>query len=148
MANDPTRSPEEMAAMMNDVDRAAGAFATALGLVMESVDPDLVKGHMDIEPRHLQPWGIVHGGVYSTIIETLASIGAAVSVVPDGRTAAGMENHTSFLRSISTGRVTAEARALHRGRTTHLWEVDIRDDRGRLVAHGKVRMAILDARAQ
>lgn len=144
MTIEPQGSPEAVAAQLNDLDKAAGSFATDLGLVLDAIEPDRVAGHLEIQPRHLQPWGIVHGGVYSSIIETLASVGAGVQVVASGQSAAGMENHTSFLRSISGGRVSAEARILHRGRTTHLWECDIRDEAGKLVAHGKVRMAILD----
>ena len=133
----------DVAEQMNSVDR--GHFATLIGLVIDSADKDAVTGHVDIEAHHTQPVGIVHGGVYSSIVETLASVGAFLTAYEDGKNAAGIENHTSFLRSIGAGhRVTAVATPIHRGRTMHLWEVNIRDDRDRLVARGTVRLAILD----
>src|SRR5438445_906130 len=136
-------SLNDVADLMNTVDR--GHFATLIGLVIDSATKDAVLGHVDIEARHTQPVGIVHGGVYSSIVETLASIGAFLTAWEDGKNAAGIENHTSFLRSIGAGhRVSAVATPIHRGRTMHLWEVNVRDDRDRLVARGTVRLAILD----
>jgi uncharacterized protein (TIGR00369 family) len=95
----------------------------------------------------MQPLGLVHGGVYASIAETLASLGAALSAVEAGKGAAGMENHTSFIRSVtSAATLTAVAEAVHRGRTTHAWEVRITDEEGRLVARSYVRLAILEQR--
>ena|ERR1700682_2066773 len=122
-------------------------FASDLGLAIESATPERIVGTLKIEARHLQPFGIVHGGVYCSIIESLASMGAFLNL-SEGRTCAGIENHTSFLRSIGGGTVTAVARPVNRGRTTHLWEVDIRDDKERLVARGMVRLAVLELPAR
>jgi uncharacterized protein (TIGR00369 family) len=118
-----------------------------MGLKIDSVGPDEVTAHLDVDPeRHTQGMGIVHGGVFAGIVETLASLGTAVHVFAEGKTASGMENHTSFIRAVRGGRVTARGFPLHRGRTTELWEVQIRDEQDRLVARGTVRMAILEPR--
>ena len=135
---------EDAAPQLNTMDE--GRFATFVGLVVDSAMPDRVEGHIDLQSHHLQPFGIVHGGVYSSMVETLASVGAALTAIPDGKNAAGVENHTSFLRSIGGGRVTGVATPVQRGRTMHLWDVAITDDRDRLVARGTVRLAILEPR--
>ena len=120
-------------------------FAGHIGLVVESMAKDRVVGSLEIQPRHLQPFGIVHGGVYCAIVETLASLGSFYNL-DQGRLAAGIENHTSFLRSIGSGTVTGVAVAVNLGRTLHLWHVEIRDQENRLVARGTVRLAVLEPR--
>jgi uncharacterized protein (TIGR00369 family) len=82
----------------------------------------------------------VHGGVYSTAIESAASIGASTAVKQRGEVAVGLTNTTHFLRSVTSGRVRVEAVALNQGRTQQLWSVDIQNDTGKLVAHGEVRL--------
>ena len=122
-----------------------GPFVKSMGLEITSATVDRVVGVIHLDPaRHAQPWGITHGGVYCSIVETVASIGAAINVMPAGKTAAGIENQTSFLRSISSGRVEAVATPIQRGRQMHLWQVEIRDDQQRMVAHGRVRLVIRD----
>jgi uncharacterized protein (TIGR00369 family) len=135
---------DDIATQLNSA--SEGNFASEIGLVIDSATKDRVVGTVEITARHLQPYGIVHGGVYCTIVESLASMGAFVNVADQGRLVAGVENHTSFLRSIGTGRVTGVAVPINIGRTTHLWDVEIRDDRDRLVAKGSVRMAVLEPR--
>jgi uncharacterized protein (TIGR00369 family) len=125
---------------------SAGNFASEIGLVFESATKDRVVGTVEIELRHLQPAGIVHGGVYCTIVESLASMGAFLNIAEQGLMCAGIENHTSFLRSISSGKATGVAVPVNLGRTTHLWDVEVRDERERLLAKGSVRMAVLEAR--
>jgi len=135
---------DDVAAQLNRA--SSGSFASEIGLVLVSATRDRVIGTVDIEARHLQAAGIVHGGVYCTIVESLASMGAFINIVDQGLMCAGIENHTSFLRSVSSGRVTGVAEAVNLGRTTHLWDVEVRDDRQRLLAKGSVRMAVLEAR--
>jgi 1,4-dihydroxy-2-naphthoyl-CoA hydrolase len=135
---------DDVAQRMNEAHR--NNFAGEVGLVVESVTKERVVGTLEIQPRHLQPFGIVHGGVYCTIVESLASLGSVYNTIDQGRACAGIENHTSFLRSISSGTVTGVAVAVNIGRTTHLWEVDIRDEKERLVAKGTVRLAVLEPR--
>ena len=135
---------DEVAGQLNQAN--SGNFASAIGLVIESATKDRVVGTVDIEARHLQPAGIVHGGVYCTIVESLASLGAFINIAEQDLMCAGIENHTSFLRSIGSGKVTGVAVPVNLGRTTHLWDVEVRDDRERLLAKGSVRMAVLEAR--
>ena len=118
----------------------ASAFLRAAGLVVDEVTASRVTGHLQLSPEHHTPWGIVHGGVYTTAIESAASIGASSAVRPQGQVAVGLTNTTHFLRSLTAGRVNVEAAALSQGRTQQLWRVDITDESGRLIAHGEVRL--------
>lgn len=122
----------------------SGAFVRAAGLELDEVSGNRVTGHIDLGEDHHTPWGIVHGGVYATAIESAASIGASTAVRERGMVAVGLTNTTHFLRSVTAGRVLVEAEALHQGRSQQLWRVDVRDDRDRLLAHGEVRLQNLD----
>jgi 1,4-dihydroxy-2-naphthoyl-CoA hydrolase len=135
-ATTPTAAPRLDAGSLE----AASAFVRAAGLVLDDVTGSRVTGHLRLGPDHHMPWGIVHGGVYSTAIESAASIGASTAVREQGQVAIGLTNTTHFLRSLSAGSVKVEASALHQGRTQQLWRVDITDESGRLVAHGEVRL--------
>jgi len=119
---------------------SASAFVRAAGLVLDELSDELVTGHIELGADHHTPWGIVHGGVYATAIESAASIGASSAVRAQGMVAVGLTNTTHFLRSATAGRVHVRARALNRGRTQQLWQVDVSDDAGRLLAHGEVRL--------
>ncbi|HZB97943.1 MAG TPA: PaaI family thioesterase [Candidatus Sulfotelmatobacter sp.] len=122
-------------------------FDEGMGTVIDSATVDEVTAHLDVDPqRHATPLGTVHGGVHCTLVETVASYGAALSAAESGRVPVGMENHTSFLRPVSSGRLHVVGRAINRGAQTHLWEVLIRDDEGRLVARGSLRLAIITPR--
>jgi 1,4-dihydroxy-2-naphthoyl-CoA hydrolase len=115
-------------------------FVRAAGLIVDEVTGSRVTGHIELGSDHLTPWGIVHGGVYSTAVESAASLGASTAVRERGEVAVGLSNSTHFFRSLTSGRVTVEATALYQGRTHQLWRVDIADETGRLVAHGEVRL--------
>lgn len=119
-------------------------FNQLIGLTVEEATPDLVRLRMEVGPSHLQPHGIVHGGVWCGIVETGASIGAAVWLGDRGRVV-GVSNHTDFLRAIGEGTVTAAATPIHRGRLQQLWLVEIHDDKERLIARGQVRLQNLEA---
>ncbi len=134
----PARSPSSL-------DRP-GQFVAAAGLLVDSVAPDRVVGHIDLDQRHHTPWGIVHGGVYATAVESAASIGASAAVAESGRVAVGLTNTTHFLRSVTSGRVLVEAVPLHQGRTQQLWQVDVTDGSGRRLACGEVRLQNLEPR--
>ncbi|MBW3620611.1 MAG: PaaI family thioesterase [Actinobacteria bacterium] len=122
-----------------------GGFVGALGLVFDGVEDGGVRAHLDCGPGHHQPYGIVHGGVYATIVETLASISAALDVMPQGKVVVGVSNSTDFLRAHRTGRIDAAAAAIHRGRLQQLWQVTItRAVDGKVVARGQVRLQVLD----
>lgn len=118
----------------------AGAFLHAAGLIFDEITATRVTGHLDLSPDHHTPWGIVHGGVYTTAIESAASVGASMAVRDQAQVAVGLTNTTHFLRSLTEGRVSVEATALSQGRTQQLWCVDITDESGRLIAHGEVRL--------
>jgi uncharacterized protein (TIGR00369 family) len=120
-----------------------GGWPAAMGLRFLRVGPDEVTAELEVGPQHLQPYGIVHGGVHCGVIETLASAGAAVVAMGRGQSVVGLENHTSFIRAVREGRLTATARPVTRGRTSQVWETSIADTDGRLVARGTVRLLCL-----
>jgi uncharacterized protein (TIGR00369 family) len=124
---------------------AMGAFNRILGFVLDEVSGDAVRGHVTVHENLLQPYGIVHGGVYASLAETAASVGGAawnMAQVPGGRTV-GVSNSTHFLRATREGTLTVTATPQHRGRTLQLWQVDITDGQGRLVAKSEVHLANL-----
>jgi 1,4-dihydroxy-2-naphthoyl-CoA hydrolase len=121
-----------------------GGFNLALGLVFTEASPDEVSCEVPVGPHLVQPYGLVHGGVYASIVETLASVGAAIFALPRGQTTVGLENTTSFLRAVRGGKLRGTARPLHRGRATQVWEVEIRGDDGKLAATGRVRLLCLE----
>ena len=123
---------------------AAVGLNEELGFEFLEVSGDKVVLEWDVTPKQHQPFGIVHGGVYCSAVETAASLAAFVWL--DGRgQAVGVSNHTDFLRSVSEGRMTATATPIHRGRSQQLWLVDIVDQDGRLTARGQVRLQNLTA---
>jgi 1,4-dihydroxy-2-naphthoyl-CoA hydrolase len=124
------------------------AFVKNAGLVLDAINPSKVAGHIDLTAAHHTPWGIVHGGVYATAVESAASIGATAAVVDRGQVAVGLTNTTHFLRSLTDGRVDVDAVALYQGRTHQLWRVDVTDGSGVLVAHGEVRLQNIAAKSQ
>ena len=114
-------------------------------LEVTEVSDELMRGELAVRPELKQLTGIVHGGVYASIAESLASLGTALAVVPNGQIAMGLSNQTSFLRPISEGTIHAEATRKHRGRTTWVWEVEISDDEGRLCVLTRMTVAVRDA---
>jgi len=127
---------------------ARGGFEVALGLTFTRVTSDEIECEVPVGRHLTQPYGLVHGGVHAAIIETLASVGAALFALPKGQTAVGLENTTSFLRAVRSGKLVGIARPLHRGHTTQVWEVEVRGDDGKLAATGRVRMLCLEAGAK
>ena len=122
---------------------ASGAgFDDALGLVLLSREPDGVTSRLEIGPMHRQPFGIVHGGVYCAIAESVASLSGYFWLQHSGigGTSVGVNNNTDFLRAVRTGDLRAEATPLHRGRSQQLWQVVITDEQDRLIARGQVRL--------
>ncbi len=117
-----------------------GTFLAAAGLQVDELTPTRVVGHLDLGPEHHTPWGVVHGGVYASAVETAASLGASAAVEARGLIAVGLTNTTHFLRAVASGRVVVTAVALNQGRNQQLWQVDITHEDGRLVAHGELRL--------
>jgi 1,4-dihydroxy-2-naphthoyl-CoA hydrolase len=138
---------------MSDAADEANALNTSelLQLVdarFETVTPDRVSGTIAADERHHQPWGLVHGGLYTSAIETFATIGAFQSVRDRGQQVVGVSNATDFLRPHRSGRLKVVAVPIHVGRTYQLWQVEIRrTDDDELVARGQVRLQNLQARS-
>ena len=124
-----------------------GGLDAALGVRVVRTGPDEVVLEYDIDDRHRQPYGIVHGGMHCTVVETACSMGAALAAAPRGQSVVGVENHTSFVHAVREGRVTVTARPLTRGRRSQLWQADARTADGTLIASGRVRLLALDAGA-
>jgi uncharacterized protein (TIGR00369 family) len=131
---------EDIAKIMNSLP----GWAREMGLVIVTASADEVTCEWDVAEKHLQGYGIVHGGVHCGVIETLASIGAALVAIPRRQHVVGLENATSFIRAVRSGKLRAVARPVTRGRSSQLWEAWIRDEEGRLVAQGRVRLLCLD----
>jgi 1,4-dihydroxy-2-naphthoyl-CoA hydrolase len=123
-------------------DRVARSLDGTLGFRIEEVAEDRASGSFDVTDAVRQPLGIVHGGAYAAMAETLASATTFMFVRDNGEIAVGQSNFTSFLRPVSNGTVHAEGRRKHRGRTSWVWEVDFTDDEGRLCATSRITMAI------
>ena len=123
----------------------ASPFDNELGLVFTEVGPDVVKATLKIRPQLLQPMRIVHGGVYCSVVESVASVAAYTWLdAHGGGSVVGVNNNTDFLRSVGTGTVFSTATPLHRGRRQQLWLVTISDENGRTVARGQVRLQNLE----
>jgi uncharacterized protein (TIGR00369 family) len=123
------------------------AFVAGIGLELEELSSTRVVGYIQLGSDHHTPWGIVHGGVYAAAVESAASLGASSAVQEKGQIAVGLTNTTQFLRPLSSGRVSVVAFALNQGRTQQLWQVDITDGQGRLIAHGELRLQNIDLNA-
>jgi uncharacterized protein (TIGR00369 family) len=116
-------------------------FNGLVGMEFELLTSDEVVLRLPIVPAHLQVHGIVHGGVWCSLVETAASIGAGLWYDENGSgDCVGVSNTTDFLRALRDGVVTARATPVHRGRLQQLWQVVLTDERGRLVARGQVRL--------
>ncbi|HEY5318925.1 MAG TPA: PaaI family thioesterase [Solirubrobacteraceae bacterium] len=122
--------------------KEAPGFDGLYGLEIVSADADTVRGLVSVRDELKQPAGLVHGGVYASIAESLASVGTAIQVMPEGKVAMGLANSTSFMRPITAGTIHGEAVVLHRGRTTWVWDVRITDDEGRLCAVTRMTVAV------
>ena len=112
------------------------------GIELTEASSEFAAGRIEITENHHQPYGMVHGGVYCTLAETLASTGAAIWAVEQGFAGAvGVANKTDFLRATTGGVLIGEATPIHRGRTQQLWQVNItRGEDGKLVAQSQVRL--------
>jgi 1,4-dihydroxy-2-naphthoyl-CoA hydrolase len=120
----------------------ASPFDRLYGLVIDECGDDVVRGHVDVREELTQPVGYVHGGVYASIAEALASLGTNVAVAADGMLALGMANDSSFLRPVTRGTVHGVARPRHRGRTRWVWDVELADGDGRMCALSRVTIAV------
>ena len=124
-------------------------FDNELGLQFTELSPDGARAQLEVKPKLLQPMGLVHGGVYCSMIESMASVAAFTWLGTqdggNGRNVVGVNNNTDFLRSVGSGTVYGTAEPIHRGRRQQLWLVTITDDDNRVVARGQVRLQNLEA---
>jgi uncharacterized protein (TIGR00369 family) len=128
---------EDLAERVNGL---PSGWVKEMGITILKASADEVTCEWEVSEKHRQAYGIVHGGVHCGVIETLASIGAAAVAHPRGQRVVGLENSTSFIRAVRSGRLRAVARPVTRGRTSQVWEAWIRDEEDRLVAQGRVRL--------
>ncbi|WP_116450139.1 PaaI family thioesterase [Blastococcus litoris] len=120
---------------------ATSPFVAAINFAVAEATGSRVTGHVDLGPEQHTPWGVVHGGVYCSVVESAASIGASTAVREHGQFAVGVNNNTDFIRSMTAGRVEVVAEPVQQGRTQQLWQVQLtRAEDGKLVARGQVRL--------
>ncbi|HYI80040.1 MAG TPA: PaaI family thioesterase [Thermoleophilaceae bacterium] len=116
-----------------------------LGFNVGEFDDERITGSFEVEDRVRQPFGIVHGGAYAALAETLASVGTYFAVEANGEIAVGQNNDTSFIRPVASGTVHANGTRRHRGRTTWIWDVEFTDDQGRVCAISRITIAVRPA---
>ncbi len=130
--------------MSNDLTDASGPFVEHLGLQFTEVTGERVVGTWTARPALHQPYGIVHGGVHCSVVETLASVGAATWLGEQGQVV-GVSNSTDFYRAVREGALTSVATPVHQGRSQQVWVVETRlDESDKLVSRGQVRLQHLD----
>jgi 1,4-dihydroxy-2-naphthoyl-CoA hydrolase len=117
-------------------------FDRLYGLELLEVSGEEVRARVRVRDELRQPYGLVHGGVYASLAESVTSLATAVAVLPEGSAAMGLSNSTSFLRPITAGTVHAHGTRLHRGRTTWVWDVRFSDDAGKLCAVTRMTIAV------
>ncbi|MGH2715179.1 MAG: PaaI family thioesterase [Thermoleophilaceae bacterium] len=121
---------------------AAGTLDDVLGFELLETSAEGCRARFAVDRRVQQPMGLVHGGAYAALAESMVSLTTHLAVEENGSMAVGQSNHTTFLRPVTSGHVNAEGRPLHRGRTSWVWDVDFTDDEGRLCATTRVILAV------
>ena len=137
MSNDSSSAPPSQLPVV-----PTHGFDALIGLEFVEFGDGRARARVPVRDELKQPFGLVHGGVYAAVAESLASWATAVAVAPEGKLAVGLSNQTSFLRPITEGTVEALAICRHRGRTTWVWEVEIADDQGRLCTLTRMTIAV------
>jgi len=127
---------------VSELNRAVQGFDRLYGLELLAFDEHEVRAQVAVRDELKQPAGLLHGGVYASIAESMASLATALAVMGEGNMAMGLSNSTSFLRPITEGVVHAHATRLHRGRTTWVWDVRFSDDAGRTCAVTRMTIAV------
>lgn len=117
-------------------------FDRHYGLDLLEASESEVRARVVVGEQHKQPAGLVHGGVYASVAESIASLATGLTVLDEGNVAMGLSNSTSFLRPITEGTIHARAVRVHRGRTTWLWDVTFTDDRDRVCALTRMTIAV------
>jgi 1,4-dihydroxy-2-naphthoyl-CoA hydrolase len=120
---------------------APDGFAGFVGVEWQGLGEDEASARVTVSEHHKQPYGLVHGGVYTTLAESIASA-ATAALAGEEMAALGMSNDTTFLRPVTDGHITAIARRRHGGRTTWIWDVEMSDDEGRVCALSRLTIAV------
>lgn len=123
--------------------RLAAGMAHTIGIHITTLTPELVVATMPVDDRTRQPFGLLHGGASAALAETVASLGAFMSIDSETQAAVGVELNTNHIRGKREGVVTATATPLHRGRTIHVWEIRIQDEEGKLICASRCTLAIV-----
>ena len=116
-----------------------------IGIAYTDVGDDFLEASMPVEPRVHQPMGILHGGATAALAESVASAASALRIDLKTHYAVGMELSINHLKSVREGRITARAEPIHRGRSTHLWDIRVRDERDRLIAVARLSMMVIES---
>jgi 1,4-dihydroxy-2-naphthoyl-CoA hydrolase len=133
---------QDYSARMNELPEG---WLQAMGVTITLATADEVRAEITIGTEHLQGYGIVHGGVHCGLIESLASIGAALFALPRGQSVVGLENNTSFVRAVRAGaKLHAVSTPVTRGRRTQVWEARVLDEKDQIVATGRVRLLCIE----
>ena len=123
-----------------------GTFAEHIGIRITEVGPDYLRATLPVSPAVHQPYGVLHGGVSVALAETVGSVAANLCIDIERQQCFGQEINANHLRSVSSGVITATARPFHLGSRSHVWGIEIRDERGRLVCISRLTMAIVQRR--
>jgi 1,4-dihydroxy-2-naphthoyl-CoA hydrolase len=127
---------------IEQLNEAVVGFDRLYGLELVEMSAEEARAKVTVRDELRQPYGLIHGGVYASLAESLTSLASALGVMAEGKTAVGMSNSTSFLRPITEGSVHAHAKRLHGGRTTWVWDVTFSDDAGRTCAVTRMTIAV------
>lgn len=128
--------------MADDPRRLRSRFDELLGTEWLGDDPDHARVRVELRDELRQPVGLLHGGVISSVVESVCSRATAVATIDDGMTAMGQSINVNFIRPITAGGAEVKARARHRGRTTWVWEAEVLDDDGKLCALAQMTIAV------
>jgi 1,4-dihydroxy-2-naphthoyl-CoA hydrolase len=124
----------------------SGGLPETIGIELLGAEGEIARGRLAVTERILQPYGIVHGGAYAALAETVTSAATHLHVAGKGKLALGQSNNTTFLRPATEGHINARAHTRHRGRTTWVWDVEMTDDQDRLCAFATVTIAVREPR--
>jgi 1,4-dihydroxy-2-naphthoyl-CoA hydrolase len=123
------------------------SLVETLGIEIEHIGPDSIRGTMPVDERTVQYYGMLHGGASVALAETLASLGALMHVSdPEKEMVVGLEINANHIRGVSSGKVTATGRPLHTGRKTQVWSIEVVDEQGKLVCVSRCTLAVIPAR--
>ena len=127
---------------VGELNEAVTGYDRLYGLRFVSIAEKEIRAEVDVRPEVRQPMGLVHGGLYASLAESMTSLATAAVVMGEAKVATGMSNNTSFLRPILDGTVHGHARCLHQGHTTWVWDVTFSDDAGRTCAVTRMTIAV------